>query len=173
MSQSDPFSGMRDLFMRHGFPVDSAQGSWRPTPDDWIKIALGLAVKYNEPGFELSVVDHRPAAWADWVRDEAVDNRYFTLNPDGSLSDRKRPGMTLEQACRDAARHLDKEIKAGRLQGVKSISAASLKTAYSSRRAKELQLAPVIADYLRRDGEWRNMLARAHAFTVKSSDLEN
>lgn len=172
MSEDDPFAALRALFRKYGFPVDSDDGGWGPTPDDWIRLALGLALEHREPGFELSKVKHLPAAWADWVRDEAVDNRYFARNPDGSLSAEKRPGITLEQACREAVRYLDKKIDSGEVQGVKKITAKSLESAYSARRRKNLKLAPVIADYLRWDGEWRKTLSQARAYTLKEPDSE-
>lgn len=104
---------------------------WSPSPEDWVKLAVSLAVQH-EPAFEFSpsVKPSRPKE-SIWVRDAAIAR--VLLN---------QPKLSVAAAAAEAKATIDDAIKAGAYSAkrgteprIKVGEVSSMEVDFSSRRA--------------------------------------
>jgi len=152
---------------------------WRPTEADWIHLAVALAIKHHEPGFEFTPPKPDKGAEARWHRDRVLEHYRFEpftgLEPtragpwpedaEAESEPRSRAGReraTLATSAKLAEKHIDQQIRRGRLS-IKSVSAGHLETDYSKRNAPRQRAEEQAAR--QRAEAWR-----AHA---KAMDVRN
>lgn len=95
---------------------------WAPSGDDWMRLAIGLAIKHAESGFQFNPPRPAPGPEAAWHRDNLM------------LAIIARDGVDAKTAAVTAAREIDVLHKkgTGREYGTK-VSAGTLRTGFSQR----------------------------------------
>lgn len=95
---------------------------WAPTGNDWISLAVVLAIKCQEPGFEFTKPIKDKTADSNWHRDRLM-RRFITVDK-----------VDAKSAAMKAENHIASEQKAGRgMEFGKPMSAKSLAAGYSTR----------------------------------------
>ncbi|SLJ88349.1 hypothetical protein [Novosphingobium mathurense] len=96
---------------------------WSPSAEDWVRIAIALAVEHGEDGFKLEIPREERSAEQNWHRDNLISK----------FAER---GMSAAEAAKAAEEEIRRLQRNGQGDHYgKALKAKSLESAYSARQA--------------------------------------
>lgn len=130
-------------------------GYWAPTGEDWMKLAVQLAIKHREPNFSFDKRTKKKGRELNW-------HRFSLMNSIMSAD-----GVNAKEAAVRAVRYINELQEAGQGQEYGSIQPKSLETAYSTHKKSD---PPGTPTYILNLLDWKE---HARALFEEARSLQN